>query len=183
MTGLDQWTAGKTDSFGGPPANGNCRAPRLLSTIIAVGCGFAVVVALVVLGVFGVSIVGMLDSHRPGSMRTMTSPPIDVPITITGGPPPIAAEAPGRTEASCPPASTGLAENAPPPSIVAPVNEAAARVQLTAWWAAAHVPRPHVAHPQHPIWRTPRFPELSQIYAPAARDFGCPPSLGSACAR
>jgi hypothetical protein len=125
----------------------------------------------------------MVDSHLPVSMKPTTSPPVNVPITITGGPPPIAAEAPGRTEASCPPASTGPVENAPLPSTVAPVDDAAARAQLTAWWAAAHVPRPHVSHPQHPIWRTPRFPDLTQANAPATRDYGCPPSLGSACTR
>jgi hypothetical protein len=136
----------------------------------------------------------MADSHRPVSMR-QTMSPVDVPITIIGGSPPIAAETP-RTEASCPPASTGPVENAPSPAAVAPVHEAAARAQLTSWWcalhpevgaecpnlsAAAHVPRPHVSHPQHPIWRTPRFPDLTQANAPATRDYGCPPSLGAAC--
>jgi hypothetical protein len=154
---LDQFLDGTTDAFGGPGANNNDARRSRPDVIMLVGW------ALTVVALLGVGAIAIAPMHLVDSKRPVTAMPASLPG--------IAVEAAEDAKPSAAPPTIPVAV-APPPSIYEQViDAAAARTQMAAWWMASHA-KPHM----------PRHRRDMPTPMPTPRNFGCPASLGAACA-
>lgn len=196
--GLDKFLAGDTEAFGGPAANNNA-ARRSRPDIILLALSVGVVLGF---GALAIVIVHIAVSKRP-----VTAMPVIAAEAQDARKDPSRSSEAGTNLSTCPDsfpfpsASTGAAPSTPAPSTPVPstpapstmlgtmashsFKAAAARAQLTAWWAASHANRrmPGVARERAYAARPRRdVPIPMPTPMPPPQDFGCPASLGAACA-